>query len=121
MGIPNPVAPNALHASVIRALNHSPSYRPDRTRIRLRPDSYMISVLGPALVLRFACDEMERQWLKAKQAGAVMEFWDFIPHISLTYQIPDGYDWPALSIPTLPLTLEPEQIDTFNTEFAAAA
>lgn len=119
--IPNPLPPNKLHATVIAAQNKSASYRPDTRHLQLQPDSYRLSILGSALVLKFDCEEMKTQWLETKQAGAVMMFSECIPHISLTYQIPHSYDWSMLPPPKLPFTLEAEEADVFHSEYALAA
>lgn len=119
--IPNPLPPNKLHATVIAAWNSLRSYDPDARHIELQPDTYTLSMLGPALVLRFDCEEMKTQWLKAKQSGVVMTFRDFIPHISLTYRVPHGFDWLMLAPPKLPFTLEAEEADIFTSEYALAA
>jgi hypothetical protein len=116
--IPNPVSRNKLHCSVILAKNHPHAYTPDEHYVILAPATYSLGVLGPAYTLMFKSTQLQHQWDSAKMLGARMEYPVFIPHIALTYHIPQSWQPNGIKPPKDRLTLINEVIAVFDPNFA---
>ena len=116
--IPAPVPAKDLHTSVITAKNDVPEYKPDRRSLKIRPGSYALQRLGQALVLRFKSSEMTQQNSRAEHMGAKMLWPQYIPHVTLTYNLPTSFDLQGFRLPPFYLEFEPEQVKEFDGSYA---
>ena len=91
--IPNPISPAELHATVVCSETAVPTYTPDPKSIWINPATYSIAILGEALVLRFRSEVLSRQWEQAKAMGAQSRWPTYQPHLSLSYSIPEDFDY----------------------------
>lgn len=109
-GIPNPVPPGNLHVTVVCTVNDVPGYSPDPTLVMLSPATYRIDQMQEALVIKFRSDALESQWQQAMNLGAKSYYERFIPHITLSYKVPEDYDHSDLKPPPSHIVLDAEQI-----------
>lgn len=117
--IPNPVPIDKLHCSVICACSGLPAeYIPDRRRMSLEPCTYGLGVIGPAFALFFKCDPLQRQWDEAVGNGVQMRYPNFVPHISLSYNVQPDWNYAVLEPPVFSLTLDAEVVCAFNPQYA---
>lgn len=107
--IPNPVPKDKLHTTVLCTEVNVPGYTLDPTLIMVNPASYKFEMLDRALVISFKCDPLEEQWQKAMNLGAKSKYPKFIAHVSLSYMVPESFDYEDLKPPPTFLILDPEQ------------
>jgi hypothetical protein len=107
--IPNPTMQGELHCTVVYSETDIPGYCPDPTSIMLNPATYSVQILNTALVVRFKCDTLEAQWQRAMNMGGRSKYPTFIPHITLSYQVPEDYDLAELKPPPSFLVLAEEE------------
>lgn len=107
--IPNPISFSELHCTVVQSDVDIPGYTEDPTLVMLNPATYKLVMMNEALVIQFKSDPLVEQWQKAMNLGGKSKFPTFIPHISLSYQIPNDYDFSALKPPLSFLVLQGEE------------
>jgi hypothetical protein len=107
--VPNPIPPSELHCTVIASMVEIPGYSVDPALVMLNPATYRIAMMNQALVVQFKSDPLVEQWQKAMNLGGKSEFPTFIPHISLSYQVPEHYDYDELKPPPSFLVLQGEE------------
>jgi hypothetical protein len=107
--VPNHLPPSELHCTVISSTVDIPGYAVDPTPVMIYPATYKIAMMNQALVVQFKSDPLVEQWQKAMNLGGKSEFPTFIPHISLSYQVPEHYDYDELKPPPSFLVLQGEE------------
>lgn len=107
--VPNPLPISELHTTVVQSEIDIPGYSVDPTPVMLYPATYKIEMLAEALVIRFKSDSLVDQWQRAMNLGGKSKFPTFIPHISLSYQVPEDYDYTDLKPPPTFLVLQGEE------------
>lgn len=117
--IPNPVPPSELHCTVVCSEVEIPGFEPDSTQVMLNPATYRIRLLNQALVVEFKSDCLEAQWQKAMNLGAKSKFPTFISHITLSYKIPEDFDYKEVKPPPTFLILDGEKIRPYVNGWAS--
>lgn len=107
--VPNPVSSNELHCTVVCSEVEILGYTVDPTLVMLNPATYKIAIMNEALVIQFKSDPLVEQWQKAMNLGGKSKFPTFIPHITLSYQVPEDYDYAELKPPSTFLVLQGEE------------
>ena len=107
--VPNPSPMNELHCTVICSEVEIPGYTVDPALVMLNPATYKIAIMNEALVVQFKSDPLVEQWQKAMNLGGKSKFPTFIPHISLSYKVPEDYDYTELKPPPTFLVLQGEE------------
>jgi len=107
--VPNPSPMNELHCTVICSEVEIPGYTVDPALVMLNPATYKIAIMNEALVVQFKSDPLVEQWQKAMNLGGKSKFPTFIPHISLSYKVPEDYDYAELKPPPTFLVLQGEE------------
>lgn len=110
--VPNPRPISELHCTIVQSDIDIPGYAPDPALVMLNPATYKIEMLAQALIIKFKSDPLTEQWQKAMNMGGKSKFPTFIPHISLSYQVPEDYDYTELKPPPSFLVLQAEEIKT---------
>lgn len=108
-GIPNPIPAHNLHVTIVCSETDVPGYMPDPTPVMISPASYKIEQMQEALVIKFRNDTLEEQWQRAMNMGAKSRYPRFIPHVSMSYKVPESYDPSDLKPPPSFLILDGEQ------------
>lgn len=115
--IPNPLSMDKLHVTVVYSENVVPGYTPDPTLLQISPASYKIDMMEEALVIKFRSDSLEEQWQRAMNMGAKSRYPTFIPHISLSYNVPLDYDPTVLKPPPTYLVFNEEKMQPLLREY----
>ena len=108
-GVPNPIPAHNLHVTVVCSEADVEGYVPDPTPVMINPATYKIDQMQEALVIKFRNDTLEEQWQRAMNMGAKSRYPRFIPHISLSYKVPESYDPSDLKPPPSFIVLDGEQ------------
>ena len=90
--VPNPNSMSELHCTVICSDVEIPGYTVDPALVMLNPATYKIAIMNEALVVQFKSDPLVEQWQKAMNLGGKSKFPTFIPHITLSYKVPEERD-----------------------------
>ena len=113
VGIPNPVALHALHATTL--YSQKPvitEAQKDRT-FYAQPDGFRImrhrNDQTDALALVLDSPALQARHQEFINAGGVHDYDSFIPHVSLTYDIGD-FDWRSLELPKFGLIFANEYV-----------
>ncbi len=104
--IPNPVTPDKLHCTCVFSPTSFPGYLPLSKPFSINPNSYELTILGDALVLKFTSNIAKSQWEKAKELGAKMTYPSYVAHITLSYE-PGSFDYSNI-LPSFPITFQKE-------------
>ena len=115
--VPNPLPMDKLHVTVVYSENMVPGYTPDPTLLQVSPASYKIDMMEEALVIKFRSDALEEQWQRAMNMGARSRYPKFVPHISLSYNVPVNYDLTELKPPPTYLVFNEEQMKPLLREY----
>jgi hypothetical protein len=117
VGIPNPVKPSELHSTCVFSPVSFSGYIPYYKAFSVDPNSYSLSILGDALVLKFTNKIGESQWEKAKKLGAHFTFSSYTPHITLSYE-PGIFNYLDFDdeLPKFTITFEREFVKTLDKE-----
>ena len=107
--IPNPLPISELHCTVVQSEVIIPGYTVDPTPVMLYPATYKLAMMNEALTIQFKSDPLVDQWQRAMNMGGKSKFPTFIPHISLSYKVPDYYDSTELKPPPAFLVLQGEE------------
>ena len=107
--VPNPLPPSELHCTIVASTVEIPGYTEDPALVMLNPATYKVAMMNQALVVQFKSDPLVEQWQRAMNLGGKSEFPTFIPHISLSYQVPLDYDYTELKPPPSFLVLQGEE------------
>ena len=107
--IPNPISPKDLHVTIVCSETAVPGYQLDPRSVWVNPATYSIDVLGDALVLHFKNEVLERQYDQAKLLGATSKWPTFQPHLSLSYAVPEDYDYSDIKPLPVQIILDEEQ------------
>jgi hypothetical protein len=107
--VPNPNSMSELHCTVICSDVEIPGYTVDPALVMLNPATYKIAIMNEALVVQFKSDPLVEQWQKAMNLGGKSKFPTFIPHITLSYKVPEDYDYAELKPPPTFIVLEGEE------------
>ena len=107
--IPNPLPISELHCTVVQSDVDIPGYTVDPTPVMIYPASYKLAMMDNALTIQFKSDPLLDQWQRAMNMGGKSKFPTFIPHISLSYQVPEDYDYAELKPPPAFMVLQGEE------------
>ena len=108
--IPNHLPITELHCTVVQSDIDIPGYATDPALVMLNPATYKIAMMNEALVVQFKSDPLVDQWQKAMNMGGKSKFPTFIPHITLSYQVPEDYDHTELKPPPTFMVLQAEEV-----------
>jgi hypothetical protein len=113
--VPRPVVKEKLHVSVVCACNYlPPEYIPDRRHVSAKPETYRLGMIGPAFALFFQCSELDRQWQFAVEHGVDMVYYQFVPHISLSYTTEPGWNYENVQPPPFIVAFREEIVSNFD-------
>jgi hypothetical protein len=115
--IPNALRPVDYHCTVVQSDVPIPGYAADPTMVMLDPKTFGVQMLNQALVITFRSDALEEQWQRAMNLGAQSKWPTYVPHITLSYQIPVEFDLTVFKPPTSYLILEREECRAASTEW----
>jgi len=107
--IPNPISQNELHCTIVQSDVDIPSYTTDPTPVMIYPASFRIAIMNEALTIQFKSEVLANQWQHAMNLGGKSQFPTFIPHVSISYQVPEDYDYSGLKPPPTFLVLRGEE------------
>jgi hypothetical protein len=107
--IPNPLPPTELHCTVVCSEVDIPGYGVDPTPVMVFPATYKIAIMNNALTVQFKSEALTDQWQRAMNMGGKSKFPTFIPHVSLSYQVPEDFDYEALKPPPVFMVLQAEE------------
>jgi hypothetical protein len=108
--IPNPLPISELHCTVVQSDIDIPGYAIDPTPVMISPASYKIAMMNNALTVQFKSDPLVDQWQRAMNMGGKSKFPTCIPHITLSYQVPEDFDLTELKPPPVFMVLQGETI-----------
>jgi hypothetical protein len=106
--IPNPVPIDELHCTIINSTIDIPSYVPGAEPVTVSSSTFQIAMLNNALAVTFVDSTLNEQHYRIIGMGATSEFPHFLPHISVSYQVPLGFSLEDIKPPSLPLTFSAE-------------
>jgi hypothetical protein len=107
--VPNPLPPSELHCTVICSEVAIPGYAVDPTPVMIFPATYKIAVMNEALTVQFKSESLTDQWQRAMNLGGKSKFPTFIPHITLSYRVPEDFDYTAIKPPPIFIVLKGEE------------
>ena len=107
--VPNPIPKDKLHVTVVCSENDVDGYTPDPSPVMVSPATFKIGMMNEALVIHFKSDALEEQWQRAMNMGARSRYPKFSPHVSISYQVPEDYDYTELKPPSTFLVFNAEQ------------
>src|SRR5580698_8968405 len=108
--IPNPISNQDLHVTVVHSETDIPNYVPDNKPVWVNPATYSIGFLGDALVLKFQNAVLTKQWEQANNLGAKSKWPSYQPHVSLSYSVPEGFDYSHVKPLPVQMVLDQEQM-----------
>ena len=111
-GIPNPVPAGKLHVTTVHSAIAPRGYEPSPRLETLDPAGYRLQRLGPdgkALALVVESDLAWDRMQTALAGGAVPAWPTLIPHITLSYDVPDEFQLPDHP-PGFAITIGPERV-----------
>jgi hypothetical protein len=106
--VPNPLPPAELHCTVVCSEVDIPGYAVDPTQVMIYPATYKIAIMNEALTVQFKSEPLSEQWQSAMNMGGKSKFPTFVPHITLSYQVPVDFDYTALKPPPIFIVLTGE-------------
>lgn len=111
--IPNPVPPNELHCTVIYSPTYIPNLSPDGREVAIKPATYGITMLESALTMTFKSSALLERWNEANNLGGTHKYPSFIPHVTLSYAVPQSFQsqMDELKPPPFPMVFESEVIE----------
>jgi hypothetical protein len=102
IGLTSTTPTTAMHATV--AFSREPiewgAVPAVAAELQTRGGARLVKRFGKALVLRFDSPHLARRWRDFRQAGASWDHPEYQPHVTLTYQAPEGP--------------EPEEMEAFD-------
>jgi hypothetical protein len=107
--VPNPLPPSELHCTVVCSEVDIPGYAVDPTPVMIYPATYKIAIMNEALTVQFKSEALTDQWQRAMNLGGKSKFPSFIAHVSLSYKVPEDYDYTALKPPPIFIVLKGEE------------
>lgn len=117
--IPSPIPKEKLHCSIVCACSLLPvDYTPDRRMIYIEPETFNLGLIGPAFALFFQSRQLDRQWQDAVEHGVEMMYQDYVPHISLSYEVTPEWNYEAVQPPNFALALVGEVVSQFDPQYA---
>lgn len=112
--VPDPVKIEDLHVTIIYDRNSEFPWEPEKYRINLDPKTYRLALFGTnnnILVLSFKNKLLSDKHHKAKKEHNIQwDFDEYIPHITLTKDLPTNFDLSELKIPTFSIQLHNETV-----------
>jgi hypothetical protein len=120
--IPNPLKPEKLHTTIIYSRSPIPAgkqHNMNRAEMKSKGWKFLPSHLGllkssphspitDVLVLFLKAPELVELHDSLKVNGASHDFDGYDPHITLSYNLPESFDWKSLEIP--PIYLVPSSL-----------
>lgn len=107
--MPHRVPVEELHCTLIESLTRPVDYQPDLESIIIPPRCIRLDLLHNAFVLAFHSQQLEMQFHRVIAHGATSRYPSFVPHVTVSYSIPCGYEMSEVKPPTFPLELAPEK------------
>jgi hypothetical protein len=107
--IPNHLPLSELHCTVVQSEIDIPGYTIDPTPVMIYPATYKIAMMNEALTIQFKSDALVEQWQRAMNMGGKSKFPTFIPHITMSYEVPLDYDSTDLKPPLAMMVLQGEE------------
>lgn len=111
--ISDPVSPEDLHCTLIFSRVNPMNYEPSDTPIDIDLSLSKFGHLGPnnepsaTVLLLPIVSALKQRYNLVKSKGAISDFPDYIPHITLSYK---PFDYSRLTVPNFTITLEREYI-----------
>lgn len=120
-GFTHPMQADDLHVTIVQSAV-TPDLDPHTHEVRIEGGDRSLVRLGDqgAIVLRFDSDELRARWQEARDAGAVWDYDDYLPHVTISYG-PEPTDIDDATPFTGDLVFGPERHVPRDAEAAAAA
>lgn len=110
IGVPNPVLPDDFHTTIVYSKVHI-DWEPITHDTTAHAVGYR--VFGDEkriLVLELECESLTYRFDEAMESGATYDFPEYIPHVTLSYDIGD-FDVDSLEAPSFDLIVTTEFVD----------
>lgn len=119
--IPNQLPKEDLHCTLIYSKDDLPPAieLPQYSEpFKIEPDTFEYALFGDKqtiLVLKFKQEELQARWQTLKdEYNFQYDFPTYIPHISLSYEVPEGYNINRLELPNFPIYLVGEHRESLE-------
>ena len=118
-GFDTTIDPEDLHVTLAYSKAPVDWPAPQNNKLVLRPSSERsVETLGDAVVLRFDSPTLAGRWQEFKDAGASWDHDKYNPHVTITYQAPEGLDPASIEPYKGELIFGPEQVKPFEKDIA---
>lgn len=128
-GFPKVLSPEELHVTVVYSKepvdwDACPDATPEFLKLRGSNDETGEEIRsveplgdGGAVVLKFTSNNLQRRWREWREAGASWDYRDYNPHVTITYNAPEGFDASKVVPYDGPLEFGPEIKEPINDSY----
>lgn len=105
------------HITIAYSRTDINNYVPDDSSIVIYPSQFMeLKPLGDegAVVLACSVNELSLRWKDLIDDGATWDYPSYTPHISITYNKPEGMDLSSVVLPDFPIVLLGEKSEPLD-------
>jgi 2'-5' RNA ligase len=114
--IKNYTPKDKMHTTVLSTKNEI-KYKPTKRKVNIDPKTYKWELLGPnkdVLALTFKNKHLEKQYERAKKAGAEFKYPEFKQHTTIAYKWNKRKSIDKLPVPKFGLTFHGEKVSPFD-------
>jgi len=100
LGLTSTLPADDLHTTICfsRTPMEWDAIAPDTRQLHTRGGKRLVKQFGKATVLRFDSQHLSERWWSFRQVGASYEHPSYQPHVTFTFEAPEGFD-PATAEP----------------------